>query len=370
MESTGLGATASFSFTGTSVRWIGRRNKEGGIARLSVDGRDAIEVDLYSEPNEIRTSVITLYDLGQGPHTLTIEVTGTKNRKASSNVVTVDAFEVEPQILSRFQEMDPDVTLTAGWIQDSSGTWSGGGVASGLDPRFGGMRYTETAGEKATVKFRGTSIAWSGYRGPDGGIAIVRLDGGEPKEVDTYSPKFKAQVVVFTATGLADTNHTLTIEMTGRRNPAAIPTATGPVRIVVDAFEVTTPGRRYQQDDPAITYTGLWTRDNDNRPWSEGRLATGNLEDNPSGMSVSATFTFTGTSVSWISAQKRSIGKSKVYLDGELKEEEVNNKRAEPFEAYQREVYRVDKLSPGEHKLRIEALGGGYTVVDAFDVRQ
>jgi hypothetical protein len=231
------------------------------------------------------------------------------------------------------------------------------------------MRYTETAGEKATVKFRGTSIAWSGYRGPDGGIAIVRLDGGEPKEVDTYSPKFKAQVVVFTATGLADTNHTLTIEMTGRRNPAAIPTATGPVRIVVDAFEVTTPGRRYQQDDPAITYTGLWTRDNDNRPWSEGRTATGNLVDNPDGMSVSATFTFTGTSVSWISAQKRSIGKSKVYLDGELKEEEVNNKRAEPFEAYQREVYRVDKLSPGEHKLRIEALGGGYTVVDAFDVR-
>jgi ATP-dependent DNA ligase len=83
---------------------------------------------------------------------------------------------------------------------------------------------------------------------------------------------------------------------------------------------------------------------------------------------MSATFTFTGTSVSWISAQKRSLGKSKVYLDGEPVKE-VNNKRAEPFEAYQREVYRKDGLSPGEHKLRIEVLDGGYTVVDAFDVR-
>jgi hypothetical protein len=322
-----------------------------------VDGRDGIEVDLYSEPNEIRTSVITLYDLGAGPHTLTIEVLATRNPKALSSVVTVDAFEVEPQILSRFQETDPDVTLTVGWIQDPSGTWSGGGVASGGHPRYGGMRYTETAGEKATVRFRGTSIAWSGYRGPDGGIAIVRLDEGAPVEVDTYRRNIKNQEVVFSATGLANTNHTLTIEMTDRRNPQAA----APVRIVVDAFEVTKPGRRYQQDDPAVAYSGHWTRDNDNRPWSEGRTATSNLAG------TSATFTFTGTSVSWISAQKRSLGKARVFLDGKFVKE-VNNKRLEPFEGFQREVLRLDKLSPGEHKLRIDPVGGGYTVVDAFDV--
>src|SRR5262245_43087486 len=80
MESTALGASASFAFTGTSVRWIGRRSQSGGIARVSVDGRDPIEVDLYSEPNEIRTSVITLYDLGEGPHTLTLHGAGRRKQ--------------------------------------------------------------------------------------------------------------------------------------------------------------------------------------------------------------------------------------------------------------------------------------------------
>ena len=112
MEAAGLGATASFTFTGTSVRWIGRRSKEGAIARVSVDGRAPVEVDLYAEPNEIRTPIVTLYDLGEGPHTLTIEVTGTWNAKADTTqripFVTVDAFDVEPQLVSRFQEMDPD----------------------------------------------------------------------------------------------------------------------------------------------------------------------------------------------------------------------------------------------------------------------
>jgi hypothetical protein len=328
-----------------------------------VDGRDGIEVDLYSEPNEIRTSVITLYDLGAGPHTLTIEVLATRNPKALSNVVTVDAFEVEPQILSRFQETDPDVTLTAGWIQDPSGTWSGGGVASGGHPRYGGMRYTETAGEKATVRFRGTSIAWSGYRGPDGGIAIVRLDEGAPVEVDTYRRNIKNQEVVFTATGLPDTNHTLTIEMTDRRNPQAIAIATGPVRIVVDAFEVTTPGRRYQQRDPAISYSGQWTRDNDNRSWSEGRADTTETAGSR------AKFEFTGTSVSWIGCQKESIGSANIYVDGVFIEK-VTNFKPVPIEGYQRTIFRKDGLTPGTHTLEIEAASSsGFVVVDAFDVR-
>ena len=320
-----------------------------------------VEVDLYAEPNEIRTPIVTLYDLGEGPHTLTIEVTGTWNAKADTTqripFVTVDAFDVEPQLVSRFQEMDPDVTLAGSWTQDDSGTWSGGGVHSGLDPSFGGMRYTMTPGDKATVKFRGTAIAWNGYRGPDGGTAIVRIDGGEPKVVDTYFAKFKAQEEVFKASGLANTTHTMTIAMTTQVNPLAV----GPVRIVVDSFEVTRPGRRYQERDPAIAYTGQWHRDNDNRPWSEGRVFTSEFPG------ASVEFTFTGTSVSWISAQKRSLGKSRVFLDGTLVGE-VNNKRAEPIEGYQREVFRRDKLSPGQHKLRIEPLGGGYTVVDAFDV--
>ncbi len=356
-QSTVAGATASITFTGTSVTWIGRRNRGSGIALVRVDAGPAIEVDLFARPNEIRTNILTVNGLSDGQHTLTIEVTGRQNALADSNVVVVDAFEVEPQIVSHLQEMDPDVILSgAGWIQDSSSAWSGGGVATSDDPMWGGMRFNETAGEKATLKFRGTSIRWSGYRGPDAGIARVQLDGGVATDVDLYSPKQKFQEVVFTATGLADTTHTLTIEVTGLKNDLSSGT-----RIVVDAFDVTTPGRRYQEGDPAITYTGEWNERNVNRSWSEGAAAT------TSTLGARATFSFTGTSVSWIACEKRNIGRAWVYIDGAFVKE-VNMKRLEPIEGFQRTVFRADGLTNGPHTLTVEPVGGGTIVVDAFDV--
>jgi hypothetical protein len=354
-QSTVAGATASFTFNGTSVRWLGRRNKDSGIALVRVDGGPAREVDLFSRPNEIRTSVLTIYDLSPGQHMLTIEVTGRRNPDAASNVVTVDAFEVEPPIVSHLQETDPDVVLSAGWGHEDSSSWSGGGVGLLPDGPVGGMRFAEAAGEKATLRFRGTSIAWSGYRGPDAGIARVELDG-VVREVDTYSPGQKFQEVLFTATGLEDTSHTLTIEVTGRKNDAS--TA---ARIVVDAFDVTTPGRRFEEGDARVAYTGTWIRRNVNRSWSEGAADT---TETPGSR---ATFSFTGTSVSWISCQKASIAPANVYLDGVLVAR-INNKRPVPIEGYQRTVYRVDGLTNGPHTLEIEALASGFVVVDAFDV--
>ena len=355
-QSTVAQATATFRFVGTSVRWIGRRSKDGGIASVKVDDRPAIQVDLYSEPNEVRTDVITLYDLGDGPHTLTIEVTGQRNIKALSNVVTVDAFEVEPQIWSHLQETDPDVILTGVWDHDETSSWSGGGVASGDDPTQGGMRSSATAGNKATLTFRGTAIAWSGYRGPDAGIARVTLDG-VVSDVDTYSPVQKFQQVVFAATGLANTTHTLTIEVTGLLNSAS-----QGAKIVLDAFDVRRPGRRYQQDDlNKITYAGNWLPVNDNRSWSEG-VATTSLE-----AGASATFSFVGTSVSWIGCQKSSIGSAKIYIDG-APVDQISNFRKAPIEAYQAETYRIDGLTNGPHTLKVEAVTAGRIVVDAFDV--
>jgi hypothetical protein len=356
VQSTLAGATVSFTFNGTSVRWIGRRSKEGGIALVRVDGGPAREVDLFSRPNEIRTSVLTIYGLSPGQHTLTIEVTAQQNPAAVSNLVTVDAFEVDPQILSHLQETDPDVTLSAGWVHDDSSNWSGGGVGELPAGPVGGMRFAETAGETATLRFRGTSIAWSGYRGPDAGIARVVLDG-VASEVDMYSAAQKFQQVVFTATGLEDTNHTLTIEVTGRKNDAS--TA---AKVVVDAFDVTTPGMRFEEGDARIAYSGRWIRSNVNRSWSEGAAHTTETAG------ASATFSFTGTSVSWISCQKASIGPARVYLDGVLVAQITNFRRA-PIEGYQRTIFRADGLTNGPHTLTIEATTStGFVVVDAFDV--
>jgi hypothetical protein len=362
--STEAKATASFTFTGTSVTWIGSRGRGMGIALVKVDGGtrkgvDLFEVDLFARPNdEIRAPVLTLNGLSDGKHTLTIEVTGDKNPDADSNVVVVDAFDVQAPIMSRLQQTDPDVIFGAGWGLNNRFAWSGGGVFNAPDGPVGAM-VTETTGATVTLTFRGTSIRWIGYRGPNAGIARVMVDGGKPSDVDTYSPTDKVQEVVFTATGLADASHTLTITATGQKNGAS-----EGAQIVVDAFDVTTPGRRFEQGDPAITYTSPgsgWDFGNDNRTWSEGVAATNFTPG------ARATFSFTGTSVSWIGCEKASIGRARIYLDGGFVKD-VRMFRPFPIEGYQRTIFRVDGLTNGPHTLTIEVLGEGYTVIDAFDV--
>jgi hypothetical protein len=360
-QSSVAGAQAVFTFTGTSVRWIGNRNVRSGIALVKVDAGRAVEVDLFARSEEVHTPVITFNGLSSGRHTLTIEVTGRKNPdpQAEASTVVVDAFDVQVQAVSHLQETDPDVVFSAGWRQaDDAFAWSGGGVETLPDPPVGGARVTETPGAKATLTFRGTAVSWSGARMPAGGIASVSVDGGVAIDVDTYFPTNKIQGVVFAATGLADSSHTLTIEATGRKNAAS----TG-IQIVVDAFDVTTPGKRFEEEDAAISYSGAWVHGNRNRTWSEGAVATS------SAAGARVTFAFTGTSVSWIGLRKLTTGLANVYLDGVLVKQ-VNTYLPPPIEAYQTTVFRADGLANGPHTLTIEAAStGGFLVVDAFDVR-
>ena len=361
-------ATATYTFTGTSVTWIGQRSNISGIALVKVDGGAGVLVDLYAHNFETNSPVYTVNGLSPGSHTLTIQATGNQNAQSQGNAVVVDAFAVPAPVVSHLQETDPDVVFTGVWAQaDNSSGWSGGGLATVPAPPVGGARVTETSGAKATLTFTGTAISWIGYRGRDGGKASVTVDGGAPTVVDTYSPSYRMQATVFTAAGLADVSHTLTIEALGTHNSLA--TAS---KIVVDAFDVTTPGRRYQETDPAVVYSpGDWIWPNINRTWSEGAIA----ESATPGATV--TFTFTGTSVSWIGCRKLSTGTADIFLDGHLvKQVDTYLAPAPPgtlavgTEAYQTTIYRVDNLPLALHTLKIVVTSNGsYTVIDAFDVR-
>ncbi|HYS89462.1 MAG TPA: hypothetical protein VEN78_31310, partial [Bradyrhizobium sp.] len=118
--STTPGAQATFTFTGPSVNWIGGRGPWSGIARVSVDGAFAAEIDTYSKTEEIRVTMFTVNGLTNASHTLTIEATGQMNAAATSTYVVVDAFDVPGPAVSRLQETDPDVAYTAGWVQDNT----------------------------------------------------------------------------------------------------------------------------------------------------------------------------------------------------------------------------------------------------------
>ncbi len=95
--STSPGAQATFTFTGTSVSWIGFHGPQTGFARVILDGNVVADsLDTYAPKDASQKTVFTLSGLGAGSHTLTIEVTGLKNPASSDAAIVVDAFDVTP----------------------------------------------------------------------------------------------------------------------------------------------------------------------------------------------------------------------------------------------------------------------------------
>jgi hypothetical protein len=91
------GGRATFTFTGTSVRWIGERGLATGLANVSIDGTFIAQVDTRAAlQEEYQAALFGITGLASGTHTLTIDVIGRNNEPAGSTVerVVVDAFDV------------------------------------------------------------------------------------------------------------------------------------------------------------------------------------------------------------------------------------------------------------------------------------
>ena len=357
METMAPGAQVTFTFSGTSVTWFGMRGLDSGIARVYIDGVFVSEVDLFARSYEIHVPVFVARSLANGTHTLTIESTGLKSMDSEAAMspyalIVVDAFEVPTQVVSQLQDAGSAMTYTAGWtLGDTSKSWSGWYAA-----------VSTTPGARATLPFKGTSISWIGFRGPDAGIARVYLDGSFAGEVDLYNPDNRVQAIVYTSPQLADSNHTLVIEATGLKNAASSGT-----RVVVDAFEVRKPGTRYEETEGAVAYSGIWSHGNFNRAWS---MRTISASDVPG---AQAAFSFTGTAVDWIGSRKSTTGIARVYLDGAYV---TQIDTYAPGDGLQETIFSATGLAAGSHTLTIEVTGqknpassSAYIVVDAFDVR-
>jgi len=199
------------------------------MADVSVDGGAVARIDLYSATEAVQTPVFTATGLAAGAHTLRIDVPGEMNPSASAAWVAVDAFDavtVLAPTVTRMQETDPSIALTADWTQSGqSALWSGENA-----------RQSVTAGGRATFTFTGTSLRWIGQRGFGTGLARVSVDGQFIAQVDTGTTlQEEYQAVLFSATRLTPGSHTLTIDVIGRNNE---PPGATVERVVVDAFDV------------------------------------------------------------------------------------------------------------------------------------
>jgi hypothetical protein len=107
---TQLGATATFTFSGTGVDWIAAKWYNRGIGEVQIDGGAWQPVDQYAAgiPGDTNTVlyqqvVHSVRGLTNGPHTLTVRLTSSHNPAAASPyLITIDAFDVfvEPPAVS------------------------------------------------------------------------------------------------------------------------------------------------------------------------------------------------------------------------------------------------------------------------------
>ncbi len=361
------GGSVTAIFNGTSLSWVTVKSPSYGIARVTLDAGAPVTVDLYSASALWQQTVWTTGTLTAGTHTVKIEWTGTKNPAATATNVGVDAFNVAGSLVSvvsatRYEQTDSRILYTPA---SPSTAWV---TASNTSASAGSWRYTNTAGGSVTAMFNGTSLSWITVKSPSYGIARVTLDGGAPVTVDLYSASALWQQTVWTTGTLTAGTHTVKIEWTGTKNPAATATNVG-----VDAFNVIGSligATRYEQTDSRILYTPA----SPSTAWvtaSNTSASAGSWRyTNTAGGSVTAIFN--GTSLSWVTVKSPSYGIARVTLDAGAP---VTVDLYSASALWRQTVWTTGTLTAGTHTVKIEWTGTKNPAatatnvgVDAFDV--
>jgi len=157
-------------------------------------------------------------------------------------------FEAPKLVLSQnintIQQDNSSVTYTGSWVNASDAQFSGGSAI-----------YSAAGTSTATFTFQGTKVKWIGFVGSTQGVARVYIDGAAVKDVDLYQPTSLYGAEVFTSDDLSAGSHTLTIEVTGNRNPLS-----DGINVYVDAFDVT------RAEESVPNYVGFCNKCHDNSP--------------------------------------------------------------------------------------------------------
>jgi photosystem II stability/assembly factor-like uncharacterized protein len=88
------GSKATLDFVGTGISWIGTESNDSGIARVYIDGAYVGDADQFGQAERSMTQSFSVPELVYGPHTITVEVSGTKNPKSTGYHIHIDAFDI------------------------------------------------------------------------------------------------------------------------------------------------------------------------------------------------------------------------------------------------------------------------------------
>jgi GH43 family beta-xylosidase len=121
-------------------------------------------------------------------------------------------------------DTDAAVTYTGNWNS---------GSGCGVQCFHGDDHWSGNAGDTATFHFTGTQIALLSVRDVSNGVAAISIDGGPESTVDYYGSPRVGQQLNYLSPVLPAGEHTLTVRVTGQKNPSS-----GSTVISIDRAEV------------------------------------------------------------------------------------------------------------------------------------
>lgn len=107
---------------------------------------------------------------------------------------------------------------TGAFQVEYAGTWSSG-AGCGNQCYRGDDHWSGATGATATFRFTGTQLALFSVRDVGNGIAAISIDGGTETRHDYYSSPRQGQVMNYRTPELPAGDHTVTVRVTGEKNP-------------------------------------------------------------------------------------------------------------------------------------------------------
>ncbi len=145
---------------------------------------------------------------------------------STSDVSTHLALNTEPSFGYTYDDTDPALNYSGTWSHVANQSYTGGDYKNTES-------FSDTTGDSMSVTFTGTAVQYIAPTANNHGDADIYLDGTKVATVDGYSSGTDFQQVLYSASGLADTTHTLKIVVTGQKDAAS-----GGTFVSVDAINV------------------------------------------------------------------------------------------------------------------------------------
>ena len=269
----------------------------------------------------------------------------------TSFVVLSDGARPLPVYSAKTVNLQATSTLQQDDIRVGYQGWAG--VPDPGDQAY--TRDSNTPGDAISYTFTGTSVDVDFNGGPDRGKAQVTIDGKSKGLLDMYAPALQG-FNLKTYGGLKNVKHTVTVSVTGTKNPLSSDS-------IVSLISFRSNGIEHDLAAPAVNVVG----------WKKTTSAAASFGGYVSAAAAGkrVTVPFTGTGIDWVTQTCKACGKATVSIDGgapttvDLYSATTLNQVVEPFR----------NLAAGSHTLTINVLGtkrsaatGTSVVVDDFVV--